>query len=67
MKITLHIEGMMCQHCSARVEKALQAVPGVQSVKVSLADKSAVVEGEADHAALAQAVQDAGYQIVMPK
>ena len=45
--MTLKIEGMMCGHCRARVEKALKAVPGVQAVEVSLEAKTAEVTGSA--------------------
>ena len=60
--MVIHIEGMMCQHCKAAVEKALRAVDGVESVEVSLEDKCATVTGSADVAALKQAVIDAGYE-----
>lgn len=39
----LSVEGMMCGHCTARVEKALRAVEGVADVEVSLEEKSATV------------------------
>ena len=35
MKKTLHIEGMMCGHCEARVKKALEALPAVDEAVVS--------------------------------
>ncbi len=60
--IVLHVEGMMCEHCKARVEKALSAVPGVTKVKVDLAKKTATVNGSADESALIAAVVDAGYE-----
>ena len=60
--MVIHIEGMMCQHCKAAVEKALRAVDGVESVEVSLEDKCATVTGSADSATLKQAVIDAGYE-----
>ena len=41
MRKTLKIEGMMCQHCVARVTKALQEVEGVESVEVDLKKKIA--------------------------
>ncbi|MGM9553455.1 MAG: heavy-metal-associated domain-containing protein [Faecousia sp.] len=62
--MVLKIEGMMCGHCKARVEKALKAVTGVETVEVSLENKTATVTGNADPALLRQAVIDAGYQIV---
>ena len=64
MEQILKIEGMMCQHCQNHVEKALQAVPGVESVVVSLEEKNARVTGNADRAALEAAVKEAGYEVV---
>ena len=62
MQKTLTIEGMMCAHCAAHVEKALNALPGVTAV-VDLAAKTAVVTGGAGDEALKKAVADAGYQV----
>ena len=62
MQKTLTIEGMMCAHCAAHVEKALNALPGVTAV-VDLAGKTAVVTGDAGDEALKKAVADAGYQV----
>ena len=62
MQKTLTIEGMMCAHCAAHVEKALNALPGVTAV-VNLAAKTAVVTGDAGDEALKKAVADAGYQV----
>lgn len=64
MEKKLNVEGMMCEHCVAHVTKALEGVPGVSSVKVSLADKDAVVEAapEVTDEALVAAVKDAGYE-----
>ena len=61
--MVLKIEGMMCGHCKARVEKALKAVAGVETVEISLENKTATVTGSADASALRQAVTDAGYQV----
>ena len=65
MKTTLSIEGMMCGHCQATVEKALKGVPGVSEVVVSLEDKNAVVTAEKSVSAdaLKAAVVDAGYEV----
>lgn len=62
--MTLKIEGMMCKHCQARVEKALKAVPGVETVTVDLEAKTAEVTGSAAPEALKKAVLDAGYQVL---
>jgi copper chaperone CopZ len=52
---------MMCEGCVATVTQALQSVPGVQEVKVSLEDKNAIVKGEVQIDSLIQAVKQAGY------
>ena len=60
----IKIEGMMCKHCRAHVEKALLAVPGVETVEVSLEEKCATVTGTATAEALRKAVVDAGYEVI---
>ena len=55
------VTGMSCAACSARVEKAVNAVPGVTSCSVSLLTNSMVVEGSASGDAIIEAVQNAGY------
>ena len=63
MTKTMKIEGMMCAHCSGRVEKALNGLPGVTAT-VDLAAGTASVTGDASDEALAKAVTDAGYTVV---
>ncbi|MBO0430569.1 copper chaperone CopZ [Enterococcus sp. DIV0660C] len=36
MKQQFSIQGMSCNHCVAKVEETLQALPGIQKVKVNL-------------------------------
>ena len=55
------VTGMSCAACSARVEKAVSAVPGVTSCSVSLLTNSMGVEGTATPDAVISAVQAAGY------
>ena len=55
------VTGMSCAACSARVEKAVSAVPGVTSCSVSLLTNSMGVEGSATPDAVISAVQAAGY------
>lgn len=66
MTKTLGIEGMMCNHCKATVEKALGAVDGVESVLVSLEDKNAIVtlSKDVDDETLKKAVEDHDFQVV---
>ena len=65
MKKTMVIEGMSCGHCSARVEKALNALDGV-TAKVDLEAKTASIEteGRVSDEQLKAAVTDAGYDVV---
>ncbi len=55
------VTGMSCAACSARVEKAVSAVPGVSGCSVSLLTNSMGVEGSAESSAIIRAVTDAGY------
>ena len=55
------VTGMSCAACSARVEKAVSAVPGVTACSVSLLTNSMGVAGTASPAAIIKAVEDAGY------
>ena len=55
------VTGMMCPACSARVEKAVRAVPGVVSCAASVLTNELSVEGDADPAAVVAAVEAAGY------
>jgi Copper chaperone len=64
MTKTLHIGGMSCSHCSGRVERALNGIPGIRAT-VDLAKKTATVTSDADidDSALTRAVEDAGYTV----
>ena len=66
MKKTMIIEGMMCTHCTGRVEKALSAIDGVEAVEMSLEGKSATLtlSKEVDNQTLTDAVTQAGYEVV---
>lgn len=55
------VTGMSCAACSARVEKAVEKVPGVSACSVSLLTNSMGVEGEASSDEIIEAVEDAGY------
>ncbi len=57
----LLINGMSCASCVSRVQKALQAVPGVAQARVNLAERTALVMGSASAADLVHAVEKAGY------
>ncbi len=60
----IHVEGMMCPRCVAHVTEALNAVKGVQSVSVSLDEKTATVTATATLDSLNAAITKAGYEVV---
>ncbi len=64
MQTVIKVEGMMCNHCKARVEKACMAVPGTTAAVVDLAEKQVTVTGTSERAALEKAIVDAGYEII---
>ncbi len=60
------VEGMTCNHCVHHVSMALSEVEGVKDVKVSLVEKSALVNSEdsVQFETLKAAVEEAGYKLV---
>ncbi len=64
METVIRVNGMMCNHCKAAVEKACKAVPGTVDAVVDLAAKTVTVTGSADAADLKKAITDADYEVV---
>lgn len=66
---TIIIDGMKCNHCTGRVTELLNNVPGVNSVNVSLKDKSAYVKlnKNIDNSAFKTIIEDAGYKVISIK
>lgn len=66
MKKTIQIEGMMCGHCTGRVETALGSLDGVTVVSVSVDDKNAVVDvtDAVTEALLKETIEDQGYDVI---
>ena len=64
MDTVINVNGMMCPHCKAMVEKVCKAVPGTVDAVVDLNAKNVTVTGDADLAALEKAITDAGYEVV---
>jgi len=62
--IRLSIDGMHCAGCVSKVEAALTAVPGVTQATVNLAERSAMVEGDANVSVLIEAVRATGREAV---
>ena len=62
-RIELIIDGMSCDHCTARVQKALQEADGVLAVTVTLEPGGAVIEGDTlDPEVLLAIVDSVGYE-----
>lgn len=64
--IEFKIEGMDCGHCVQTIEKAVGALPGVEAVKVSLTDNSAIVKLDTaitSQATVFETVEDAGFDV----
>ena len=65
-KKTLKVEGMMCEHCEARVKNALEALDGVEKAEVSHKKGTAVVtcKDEVSDELLKSTVEQQGYQVI---
>ena len=63
MTKTVIIEGMMCTHCSGRVEQLLNEIEGVTAT-VNLDTKSATVTGDISDETIKKIITDAGYTVV---
>lgn len=64
---TIAIDGMTCDGCVKSVNNALKQIKGANTITVSLADKNAVIDYDdtfTDVAALKQAIEDAGYDVI---
>ena len=64
MQTVIKVEGMMCPHCKAMVEKVCKAVAGTTDAVVDLQAKNVTVTGTADVDALKKAITDAGYEVI---
>ena len=64
METVIYVNGMMCPHCKAMVEKVCKNVPGTADAVVDLQAKNVTVTGNPDVAALKQAIIDAGYEVL---
>ena len=66
VRMKLTIDGMMCEHCEARVQKALESIPGVISAQADHRAGQATLqaEGAIDEALLRQAVEAEDYQVL---
>ena len=61
-KRVFKVDGMMCNHCRANVEKTLQSLQGIDNVDVDLATGTATVTGSATDEAIVSAITAVGYK-----
>ena len=64
METVIKVNGMMCKHCKATVEKVCKAVPGTVDAVANLEAGNVTVTGSPDVEALKQAIRDADYEVV---
>lgn len=64
METIIHVEGMMCPHCKARVESVCKSISGTVDAIVDLQMKQVTVTGTPDITTIKKAITDAGYQVV---
>ena len=62
MIITLTLSGLHCGNCVKSVEKALNEVPGVEKVTVTLFPQQAIVEGKVEAQTLIDAIDEIGFE-----
>ena len=60
----IRVNGMMCSHCTAAVEKACMGVPGTETAVADLETKTVTVTGTADYEALKKAIVAEDYEVV---
>jgi copper chaperone len=61
MKQTFSIQGMTCDHCAGRVEKAVTELPGIKKVKIHLKKNNGVVKFD-ESEEIAKKITDTGYE-----
>ena len=64
METVIKVDGMMCTHCKARVEKVCSQVPGCTGAVADLNAKTVTVSGSVDVETVKKAIADAGYEVV---
>ncbi len=63
LPLLLNVPDITCDHCVAAITECVSSVPGVDTVDVDLALRTVSVTGRPDHAAVAAAIDDAGYTV----
>ncbi len=63
MGVTLRVQGMSCQHCVETISAAVRQVSGVTDVHVDLKNGLVEIDGTPDRRAVADAIEDGGYDV----
>ena len=63
-KLIIHVDGMMCSHCKARVESVCKEIPGVTSAEVDLQKKQVEILGAVERESVVDAINKAGYEVI---
>lgn len=61
MTISIHVDGMSCEHCANTIRRAVSALDGVQALEVDVAGGTVTVDGDCPVATIVAAITDAGY------
>lgn len=64
MKRKVLINGMSCMNCVRHVKKALEEIPGMESVQVDLATKSATITGDVAESLIVKVLADHDYEVL---
>lgn len=64
MKRKVLINGMSCMNCVRHVKEALEEIPGMESVKVDLATKSATITGDVAESLIVKVLADHDYEVL---
>ncbi|VYT65258.1 heavy metal transport/detoxification protein [Clostridium tertium] len=67
MKKTINIEGMSCGHCVAHVKEALEELKDTKVIEVSLENKNAIVDTDANDNEITSVIDEAGYDVISIK
>lgn len=64
--VILNVEGMSCNNCVKHVTEALEALPGISEIEITLAEGKVAFRstGAASEEQIAEALEDAGYDVV---
>jgi copper chaperone len=60
---TIKVQGMMCHHCSQRVEQAIKSIKGVDDVKLNLEDGTVIISGDFNIDEVEDAIINEGYEM----